>query len=97
MAQYGIEIPEADSIVFLENGKAYLKAQAVFLIAKYLRWPFKLLYYFKWLPDVVTNAVYDVVAKWRYRWFGKTTHCVLATPELQHRLVAYEKHNVPAK
>ena len=76
---------EPDSIVLIQNGKAYLQSGAALRIAKGLGgvWPF--LYVFIWVPPFIRNAVYGLIARNRYHWFGKQESCLLPTPELKAR------------
>lgn len=61
-----------DSIVLLKNNKVYIKSAAALEIAKNLSGLWFLLGVFKIIPTFISDAVYDFVAKNRYRWFGKS-------------------------
>ena len=37
--------------------------------------------------ELLRDAAYDLVARHRYRWFGKTEYCGLIPPELEERVV----------
>jgi predicted DCC family thiol-disulfide oxidoreductase YuxK len=39
------------------------------------------------LPRALRDAVYDFVAKRRYRWFGKLEACALPAPEQSDRFL----------
>lgn len=84
-AQHRKQNPE--SIVLLENGEIYFQSSAAFRIAKRLSYPVKLLYVFSIFPRFITDAVYKVIAKNRYRWFGKKQSCWIPTPELKERFL----------
>ena len=67
--------------VFLVTEKAvYTKSEAVFNIVKQLDGPIKHLSLFAHLPLAFTNAGYSVIAKFRYRIFGKSEG-ILPFPE----------------
>ena len=76
-----------DSIVFLENGKFYTKSTAALRIAKHLKFPVNLCYVFMLVPAVIRNVVYDLIARNRYKWFGKKEVCWLPSPELSSRFL----------
>jgi predicted DCC family thiol-disulfide oxidoreductase YuxK len=38
------------------------------------------------VPERLRDAAYALVARNRYRWFGKVEHCTLLTPEQRARL-----------
>jgi predicted DCC family thiol-disulfide oxidoreductase YuxK len=39
------------------------------------------------VPERLRDAAYALVARNRYRWFGKVEHCALLTPEQRARLL----------
>jgi predicted DCC family thiol-disulfide oxidoreductase YuxK len=61
-----------DSIVLLKNNQVYIKSTAALEIAKNLSGWWLLFSVFRIIPTCIRDAVYDVVAKNRYRWFGKS-------------------------
>ena len=69
-----------DSLLFLYDGKVYDKSAGVLKIAQLLGWPMKWLYMFYILPKKWRDAVYDFVARHRYRWCGRRAECRLPGP-----------------
>lgn len=70
-----------DSFILISNDKVYKKSVAALRIAGQLKgWP-KLLIPFKILPAPITDLVYDVIAKNRYKFFGKREACRIPTAE----------------
>jgi predicted DCC family thiol-disulfide oxidoreductase YuxK len=53
------------------------------LVAKRLSGLIKLLYGFIIVPKFIRDFVYNVIAKNRYKWFGKKEACWIPTPELK--------------
>ncbi len=79
--QYAIP-EEVDSLVLIENGKAFTKSSAALRIAKKLDGLWHLLFLFILVPRKIRDGVYDYVAKNRYKWFGKKEDaCMLPSPE----------------
>ena len=76
-----------DSLVFIENGKAYIYADAALNICKYLDWPAKMLYGLSIFPSFICNPVYKWIAKNRYKWFGKKESCIVPTPVVRSRFL----------
>ena len=89
MREHGLAIPEGDpsSIVLVEDGRAFTRSTAALRIVRRLRMPWTLLYAFVVVPRFVRDAVYDFVARHRYRWFGKKDACMVPTPELRARFL----------
>ncbi len=83
------QLPQQDfnSFILIENEKVFLKSTAALRVAKQLKGPVKLLYGFIIVPPVVRNAVYNIIAKNRYKWFGKKESCMIPTPELKERFL----------
>ncbi len=61
----------ADSLVFIENGRGYLRSSAALRLTSYLRFPWNMLRVFLLLPPFLRDGVYDFIAAHRYRWFGR--------------------------
>ena len=61
-----------DSIVLIKDDHIFIKSQAALEIAKNLSGGWFMMAGFKIIPTFIRDAVYDVVAKNRYRWFGKS-------------------------
>ncbi|HOI31524.1 MAG: DUF393 domain-containing protein [Bacteroidales bacterium] len=71
----GLDLPE--SLVLKIGNRIYIKSAAVFKVLDYLKgWP-RFFRIFRFLPDSLLNWKYDVVASFRKRIFGMTTHCGL--------------------
>jgi len=39
------------------------------------------------LPAFFRNWVYDIIARYRYNWFGKKESCMIPTPELKGKFL----------
>jgi len=85
----GLRIPGPlpDSLVLVEDGRAYLKSTAALRIARRLRAPWPLAYGFIVVPRALRDLVYDFVARRRYRWFGRRDRCMVPTPGLGSRFI----------
>lgn len=79
-------IPEnTDSMLLITNDKAYLKSSAALHVAKQLKGFWKLLFVFILIPRPLRDFVYDIIAKNRYKWFGRKESCMIPSPEMRHR------------
>lgn len=71
---------ELDTVLLLRGGKIYQNSTAVLEIARYLKgWSW--LYVFIVIPRFVRDGVYGLIARNRYRIFGKSESCRVPTPE----------------
>ncbi|WP_345890709.1 thiol-disulfide oxidoreductase DCC family protein [Croceivirga thetidis] len=83
-----IDTARIDSFILIEPGTAYfIKSDAALEIAKDFGGFWNILRIFKWVPTSIRNAVYDFVARNRYRWFGRKDQCMIPTPELQAKFL----------
>lgn len=82
LAARGIDPSHTDSIVLIDPGVAYyIKSDAALEIARDLKGYRALPFLFGWVPRILRDWVYDLVARNRYRWFGKKEHCMIPTQE----------------
>ncbi|WP_259014207.1 thiol-disulfide oxidoreductase DCC family protein [Emticicia fluvialis] len=78
---------EPNSVVLEKEGKIYQKSDAALEIARHMDGLWKLLYVFKIVPGFMRDAIYDLVARNRYRLMGRSDSCRLPTPELRARFL----------
>lgn len=64
-----------NSIVVTDGDFIYKKSNAILYIFKKLGGFWKLFYFFKIIPKGIRDYLYDFVAKYRYKWFGKREIC----------------------
>ena len=77
-----------DSIILVEDEKAYTHSTAAVRIAKHLDGIWSLGYLFVIIPRPIRNLFYKLFAKNRYRLFGKKDVCMMPTPEIKARFVS---------
>ena len=70
---------QLDSVVLVEAGQVYLRSKVFLRAARHLTRPWRWAYAFRWLPGVLLDPMYWLVAKLRYRLFGKFDACRLPT------------------
>ena len=87
MVEHGLDPDALSSVVVIEDGRAYQESSAALRIARHLPGAWKLLRVFAVIPRPIRDAVYRLIARNRYRWFGKTEACWLPTPELRTRFL----------
>ncbi|ADY53437.1 thiol-disulfide oxidoreductase DCC [Pseudopedobacter saltans DSM 12145] len=76
------------TVVLLEDRKTYSKSTAALRVLKKLNGLWPLLYVFIILPTFIRDAVYNLIAKNRYKWFGKKDSCMMPSPELRRRFLS---------
>jgi len=76
-----------DSFILLDNGKVYTQSTAALKVLNYLGRGWQLLYAFMIVPPFIRNGIYNLVAKNRYRWFGKREACMVPEPRWTQRFL----------
>ena len=66
---------------------AHVRSNAAIRLARYLRWPWRLLGAAWIVPRPIRDHAYDWVARNRYRWFGRRDTCLVPTPALRSRFL----------
>lgn len=87
LKKYDLDAAAIDSIVLIQDDKAFIKSAAALRIAKNISGLWPGLYAFKVLPKFITDFVYDFVARNRYDWFGKKDNCMVPTSELKSKFL----------
>jgi len=87
LQQAGLDHTMTDTVVLLYHGRAYTQSDAALQIARRLTGLWPVLYVLIVIPRPVRNAVYNWIARNRYRWFGKKDQCMIQSPELKHRFL----------
>jgi predicted DCC family thiol-disulfide oxidoreductase YuxK len=84
----GVDPTRLESLVFVEGSVATTRSTAALRIARHLKAPWRWLGLFVIVPQVVRDVVYGLIARNRYRLFGKKEACWLPTPDLKARFLA---------
>ncbi len=87
LKQYHLPADNFNSFVLIQDAKAYTRSTAALRVAKQLKGITKLLYGFIIVPRFLRDAIYNLIANNRYKWFGERESCMLPTPDLQSRFL----------
>ena len=80
--------PLPDSFVLVENGRLFTRSTAALRVARGLGWPWSLAYLGIIVPRPLRDWVYDLVARNRTRWFGKSDVCMVPTAGIRSRFLS---------
>jgi len=87
LQEHGATDPLPDSIVLVEDGRVFTRSTAALRIARRLPYPSRLAAVFIAVPRPFRDWVYDLLARYRYRWFGKLDRCMMPSPALRSRFL----------
>lgn len=82
---YGIEMDE--SYLLIANGRAYTASRGYLELCRILGGWWHALRVSAILPERLRDWLYALIARNRYRWFGKADYCALLTKEQRKRLL----------
>lgn len=82
-----LDSAEFTSIVLIDGNQCYFKSDAALRIGKELRGIYRLSFLLIWIPKFIRDFVYDLIARNRYRWFGKSESCWLPTSDLKQKFL----------
>lgn len=76
-----------DTVVLVDGDEVFTRSDVALEIARRIGDFWSIFAIFKIIPRPQRNAVYDWVARHRYRWFGKKEECMLPRPEWEDRFL----------
>jgi predicted DCC family thiol-disulfide oxidoreductase YuxK len=88
LKQHQLSTEKFESFILVEDGNVYQKSAAGLKVYSKLPWYWKWTQVFWIVPAFIRNAVYDFIARNRYRWFGKKEVCMIPTPDVRTRFLA---------
>lgn len=83
----GINVESLTSIVFFDDGNVYTRSAAALKIAEKLDMPWRAIVILRIIPRTVRDWIYDMIARNRYRWFGRKETCMVPSPQIMNRFL----------
>lgn len=87
LPRYGITHKTINSVIFIEKERAYTQSSAAIRICRHLTGGWKLFYGLMIIPKLIRDPFYNLIARNRYRWFGKKDSCMIPSPDLLERFL----------
>lgn len=84
-ADLGLNGAELDTMVVVMRGCVFLRLDAVAAVAGWLPAPWSWGAILRYLPGWIKNPAYAVVARNRYRLWGRAAQCFVPSPEIRSR------------
>jgi len=67
--------------------RVFTRSDAVLFVAGALGWPWRAGQLIRFVPQAVRDRAYNVVARSRYRVFGRYDRCLVPSPEFRARFI----------
>ncbi|MFT5791923.1 MAG: putative DCC family thiol-disulfide oxidoreductase YuxK [Porticoccaceae bacterium] len=87
LLQYEVKNSELDSIILIHKDTLFDKSSAILRLLKIMGGFHMLAFILIIIPKSIRDAVYDYVARNRYKWYGKKDSCMIPTIELKNRFL----------
>lgn len=87
LKKFDLSTDDFNSFVFINGNKYFLKSSAGLHVLKELGGGWKLFYVFIIFPVPLRDFIYSMIAKTRYRVFGKRNTCMIPTPDIKQRFL----------
>ncbi|UII29401.1 thiol-disulfide oxidoreductase DCC family protein [Fulvivirga maritima] len=88
LKNYDFDPSRLSSVALLKSdGELLVKSDAALKILTSLGGKLKLLSVFYVFPSFLRDFFYDIIARYRYKWFGRKDQCRIPTPELKQRFL----------
>ncbi len=87
MARFGIDPLDPETFILVDGDRVRRNSDAALAIVAGLGWPLKALAALRIVPRPLRDTVYRIVARNRYRWFGRREQCFVPTSEQASRIL----------
>jgi len=87
LKKFNLPADDFNSFILVQGDHIYTRSTAVLRMLKKLGRGWNFLYVFIIVPKFIRNAVYNWIARNRYKWYGKRDECMIPTPELRERFL----------
>jgi predicted DCC family thiol-disulfide oxidoreductase YuxK len=87
LKKFNLPLEQFDSFIYIKGSQVFQRSAGALNVLKDLGGFWKLLYGFIIIPPFLRDAVYNYIAKNRYKFFGKRESCMIPTPELKKRFL----------
>ena len=78
---------DLDSIILIKDSQAYFRSQAFEKLLTMIRPWHWMRWKLKFLPVKLADFFYNIVANYRYKWFGSYDVCPMLPPEFRHKIL----------
>lgn len=84
---HGVDPDDPTTFLFIEDGQALGKSDAIIALSRHLNGSARLVRITRILPRALRDAVYSVIARNRYKWFGKSDSCIVPSAQTRGRFI----------
>lgn len=78
---HGLDADDPASFLFIDDGRASTDSAAILQVLSGLGGAWRLSALLRIVPAALRDPLYRLIARNRYRWFGRRPHCLLPAPQ----------------
>lgn len=87
LLRHGLDPDDPVSFLLVEDGRAWRDTAAIVRVVAGLGGAWRLVRVLAWVPRALRDPAYRLLARNRYRWFGRHEACQLPAPDQAHRFL----------
>lgn len=87
LARHGLPPDQLQTLVLIDGNAVFTRSDAFLEVVKRLRGAWPLLRALRFVPRRLRDWVYGIIARHRYRWFGRRGTCELPPAVLRERFL----------
>ncbi len=87
LEKYRVTDQVVDTFILIEDDHVYARSAGVLRIFKNLPGLWPALYIFRIVPPFFRDAIYNFIARNRYKWFGKREACFVPDEEMKSKFL----------
>jgi predicted DCC family thiol-disulfide oxidoreductase YuxK len=87
LRERGLSSSDFNSFILIEDGKLYSRSIAVLRMLRLLGGGWKLFYGLIIIPRFIRDPLYNLIARNRYKWFGRKEECWIPNEESRERFL----------
>jgi predicted DCC family thiol-disulfide oxidoreductase YuxK len=85
--RYALDALDLETLILIKDGRAFTRSDAFLHIARELDRPWRLLAALRVVPRSLRDRAYALVARNRYRWFGRKPACMVPSEDVRARFL----------
>jgi len=87
LVNYNFDPTDVQTFLLIKNGVAFDRTNAALEIVKAFPWFWQSLRILRLLPKPFRDWFYNLLAKYRYQWFGKKDRCMIPDADIRNRFL----------
>lgn len=87
LARAGLQVDGLQTLLLVDGERIWQQTAAILRVLHALGWPWRLAWVAWGVPAPLRDALYRVLARHRYRWFGRSETCLMPPADHAQRFL----------